>query len=73
MESDLTVRPITFAHVQLAKTEVAQSNVSSVVEQNVLWLQVAIDDVEAVQTLESTQQLRGVEASTIDVETLLLL
>jgi hypothetical protein len=69
----LTVCSVFILHVQLAETEVAESNVSSVVEKNILRLQVAVDDVETMQAFQSAQELSGVETSTIDVESLLLL
>lgn len=50
------------AHVKLAEAEVAQCNVARVVEENVLGLEVAVHDVEAVQVLEREQELGGVEA-----------
>lgn len=46
---------------------------SSVVKKNVLWLQVAVDDVKAMQALQSTQKLGSIESRTINVESLLLL
>lgn len=60
-------------HVQLAETEIAQGDVALVVEQNVLGLQITVDDVEAVETLESAQKLGRVEPRAVDVEPLLLL
>ena len=44
----LTIRPVFILHVELAETEIAKSNVSSVIKQNVFWLQVTVDDVETV-------------------------
>ena len=69
----LTVGLILVLHVQLAQTEVAECNVTSVIEKNVLWLQITIDDVEAVQTLESTQKFCRVESRPVDVEALFFL
>jgi hypothetical protein len=63
-----TVSPIVLLHVQLAETKVAQSDVSSVVQQDVLRLQVAVDDIETVQALESAQKLGGVETSSVNLE-----
>ena len=37
-------------HIELAQSEIAQRNVTSVVEQNVLGLEIAVDDVESVKT-----------------------
>jgi hypothetical protein len=49
----LTVCPILVLHVQLAKTEIAKSNMSSVIEKNVLRLEISVNNLESVQTLES--------------------
>lgn len=46
---------------------------ASIVEQNVLRFEITVDNLEAVETLKSTQQLCGVEAGTVDVEALLSL
>lgn len=45
-----TVGSVTVAHVQLAEAKVAQSNVSCVIKQDVLWLEITIDDVESMKT-----------------------
>ena len=45
----------------------------SVVQKNVLWLQITVDDIETMQTLQGAQKFRCVESSTINVETLFLL
>jgi hypothetical protein len=66
----LTVCPILVLHVQLAKTEIAKSNMSSVIEKNVLRLEISVNNLESVQTLESAQQLCGVETGSVDVESL---
>lgn len=60
-------------HVQLAETEVTKCDVTDVIDENVLRLQVAVDDTESVQALESTQELCSVETRSVDVEALLLL
>lgn len=49
-------------HVELAETEVAQRDVSSVVEENILGLEIAVDHVEAVKVLQSEQKLGSIEA-----------
>lgn len=69
----LTVRPVLILHVQLAQTEIAERDMASVIKQDVLRLQVSINDVEAVETFQSAEQLGSVETCTIDVEALLLL
>jgi hypothetical protein len=73
LERRHTVCSVLVLHVQLTETEVAKSNMSSVVEKDVLGLQVTVNDVETVQTLQSTQKFGCVESSTINVESLLLL
>lgn len=44
---------------------------ASVVEQNVLRLEITVDNLESMETLKSAQQLCGVKTGTVDVETLL--
>jgi hypothetical protein len=44
----LTVCSVFVLHVKLAKTKVAQRDVSSVIKKDVLGLQVTVDDVETV-------------------------
>lgn len=44
---------------------------SSVIEKNVLRLEISVDNLEAVQTLESAQQLCGVETGSVDIKSLL--
>lgn len=73
MQSKLTIRPVLVLHVELAETKVTKGNVTSVIQQDILWLQVAVDDIEAVQTLESAEQFGSIEAGAVDVETLLFL
>lgn len=68
-----TVCSCTFPHVQLAQTEIAECNVARVIKENVLRFQVAVDDVESMQTFQSTKQLSCVESRSVDVETLLFL
>lgn len=46
----LTVSPVVFLHVQLAESKVAQCNVTCVIQQDVFWLKISVDDVETVQT-----------------------
>ena len=41
-----------------------------VIEKNVLRLEIAIDDLEPVQTLESAQQLCGIETGSVDIKSL---
>ena len=64
---------VVLLHIQLAKTEVAECDVSSVVEKNVFWLQISVDHVELMQVLKSEKQLRRVEPTALFVEPLLLL
>jgi len=42
--------------------------VPSVVQQNVLRLEISIDDIETVQTLEGTEKLGRVESRSVDVK-----
>lgn len=69
----LTVRFVFVLHIQLAEPKIAQSNVTCVIQQDVLGLEIAVDDVEAMKTLKRTQQLGCVEPGSIDVEALLFL
>lgn len=71
--AELTICPCTFPHVKLAEAEVAKCNVSRIVKKNVFGLQVSVDDIETVQTLQSAKQLSRVKSRSIDVETLLFL
>lgn len=45
----------------LGKAEVSQADVSFTVQQDVLWLQVAVDDFFGVEVLDGTYDLRGIE------------
>jgi len=60
-------------HVQLAQAEIAERDVADVVDEDVLRLEIAVDDAEAVQALECAEQFGGVEAGAVDVEALLFL
>ena len=66
----LTVGSVLILHVQLAETEIAESNVSSVIQENVLGLQISVDDLKSMQALESAEQLCGVEAGSVNIESL---
>lgn len=46
---------------------------TGIVKKDVLGLEVTVDDLESMQTLERTQQLRSIESSAVDVEALLSL
>lgn len=46
---------------------------ASVIEKNVLRFQITVNDLETMQTLQGTQQLRSVEARSVDIEALFLL
>lgn len=69
----LTVCLVFVLHVQLTKTKVAERNVASVIEQDVLGFQVSVDDIEPVETLQRTEELGCIEPGSVDVESLLLL
>lgn len=43
---------------------------ASVVQQNILWLQVPVDHLEAMKTLERTEQFGSVEAGSVDIKAL---
>lgn len=72
-DDELTVRAVFVLHVQLAQTEIAQRNVTCVIEQNVLGLQITVNDIESVQALQCAKQLSGIESCAVDVESLLFL
>jgi hypothetical protein len=55
-----TIGSLVIAHVELAKSEVAERDVASVVKKNVLRLQVAIDNVPAMEVLQRAEKLGGV-------------
>lgn len=46
---------------------------TSVVKKNVLRLEVAVNDLEAMQALKRAKQLGGIETGTVDIESLLSL
>jgi hypothetical protein len=69
----LTVCAVLILHVKLAETEIAKGNMARVVEKNVLGLQITVNNVEAVQTLQCAEKLSGIESRTVDVEALLFL
>jgi hypothetical protein len=66
----LTVCPVLILHIQLAETEIAEGDVTGVIEEDVLGLEVTVDDLEAVQAFKRAQQLCSVEPGTVDVESL---
>lgn len=72
-QRDLTVCSVLVLHVQLAKSEIAQSDVASIIEENVLRFEITVNDLETVKTFKCAQQLRRVESGTVDVESLLSL
>lgn len=45
-----------------SKTEVSQLEISRSVDEQVLWLQVAINDIPRVKVLENTDYLRDVKS-----------
>lgn len=69
----LTVSSILVLHIQFTQSEITQGNVTSIIQQNVLWLQVPVDHLEAMQTFKRTEQFGGVEASSVDVKALFFL
>jgi hypothetical protein len=66
----LTVCPVLILHVQFAETEIAEGDVTGIIEEDVLGLKVTVDDLEAVQAFKRTQQLCSVESGAIDIESL---
>src|SRR5882757_2488917 len=55
-------------HVQFAQPEIAERNVASIIQEDILGLQVTIDDVEPVQMFQRTEQLGGVEPAPVLIE-----
>jgi hypothetical protein len=73
MDDQRTVCPVFILHVQLAKSKVAQGDVAGVVQQNIFRLQVSVNDIEAMKTLQRTEQLGSVKPRPVNVEPLLFL
>lgn len=71
--NNLTVCAILILHVQLAQTKVAQGNVASVVQKDILRLEITVDDLETMQALQRTEQLGSIETGPVDIEALLAL
>ena len=46
---------------------------AGVIQKDILWFQVAVDDVEHVQVLQGAQQLSGVESAPVLIESALTL
>ncbi len=46
---------------------------ASVIQKDILWLQVAVDDVKHVQVLQGAQQFGGVESTSVLIESALTL
>ena len=73
VDGEHTVSPVLILHIQLAQTKIAQCDMTSVIKENVLRLQITINDIEPMETFESTQELGGIETCPIDIEPLLFL
>lgn len=58
----LTVCFIGLGHIQLAEPKIAKCNVTCVVQQDILRLEVPIHNIERVQVFQCTQELGCVEA-----------
>lgn len=43
---------------------------ASVVQQNILWLQVPVDHLKAMETLERAEQFGSVKAGSVDIKAL---
>lgn len=69
----LTVRSILILHSELAQAKIAESNVTSVVQENIFRLEIPVDNIETMETLQCTQKLGGIKAGAIDVESLFTL
>ena len=52
----------------LRAAKVCDEHVHLLVQQDVLWLEIAMDDAEAVKVLKAVQDLRRVELGALDVE-----
>jgi hypothetical protein len=46
---------------------------AGVIQKDILWLQVAVDDVKHVQVLQGAQQFSGVESTSVFIESTLTL
>lgn len=66
----LTVCPVLILHIQLAETEVTEGDMTSIIEENILGLEVTVDDLEAMQAFKRTQQLCSIEPGAVDVKSL---
>ena len=58
----------TLVYGLFTQAEVCQLDVALAVQQDVLWLQVSVDDVERVEVGDGSDDLRDVEQSRIQVE-----
>jgi hypothetical protein len=68
MISSPTVRSVSVRHVELAQPKVAESDMARIIKQNILWLEITVNDIEAVQVLEREEQLCGVKPGSDLVE-----
>lgn len=66
----LTVCAVLILHVQFAEAEIAEGDMTGIIEENILGLEITVDDLEAVQAFKRTQQLCSVESGAIDIESL---
>jgi len=67
-EKGLTRGLLRLRHVQFAQPKITERNVPGVIQQNILGLQVAIDDIEPVEMFQRAKQLRGIEPAPVFVE-----
>ena len=68
---ELTVCSIFVFHIHLAKPKIAQRNMSRIVQQDVLGLEIPVYDVESMKALQGAKKLSSVESCTVDIEALL--
>lgn len=64
----MTVKLIAYLNALFAQTKVSEHNVSFVVKQNVLWLEIAIHNVILVHVRHSRDHLRTSDCSEIYME-----
>jgi hypothetical protein len=68
-----TVCPVRFCHIQLAQSKITESDMASIIQEDILRLQVTVDNVEYVEVFQCAQQFGGVESAPIFVEPTLAL
>jgi hypothetical protein len=69
----LTIGAILVLHIKFAESKIAECNVTSVIKEDVLWLQITVDDIESVKAFKGTEEFSSVETGSVNVKALLLL